>query len=106
MPRKKNPYEAKRSEPFTNREMQAMTNVSLMTLHLWRAGTATKEVLYARKESNGAVRYPVKRTLGWMRRHDITPAVHPDELDAPTKKSGPPGSKRPAAASAAAARYH
>lgn len=100
-------FNADRSEPFTNREMQKLADVSLMTLHLWRQGTATKSALRATKSPNGTVRYPVKSTLNWMRKHDITPAVHPDELerigDQRARKPGPLRSKRPPAASAG---YH
>lgn len=100
----RNAYDAERSEPFTNREMQALAGVSLMTLHLWRQGTATKSVLRASKQANGTVRYPVRQTLNWMKRHDITPAVHPDDLGKQARnKPGPLRPKRPPAEDA---RYH
>lgn len=99
----RDPYEAARSEPFTNTEMQAMSGVSLMTLHLWRQGTPTKAKLSATKDRAGRVRYPVRQTLAWMKRHGIVPREHPDDLaGAPQRKSGPPpGRGKPAAAHAA-----
>lgn len=97
MNKRRDPYSATRAEPFTNREMQQLTQVSLMTLHLWRKGTATKSPLHATKAANGTVRYPVRGTLNWMRRHDIEPVVHPDDLgNEKRKKPGPLRAKRPA----------
>jgi hypothetical protein len=96
------PYQVTRTEPFTNPEMQRMSGVSLMSLHLWRRGTATKTKLPAQKDGQGRVRYPVRSTIAWMRRHGIVPAVHPDALAAQKNKSGPTPGRKPAAAAAAA----
>lgn len=93
----RDPYTAERTKPFTNREMQTMTAVSLMSLHLWRQGTATKTVLPAKKNDDGTIAYPVRSTLRWLEKHDIALMVHPDEVDrvanpsgsARRKKSGP-----------------
>lgn len=81
-------YTAERTKPFTNREMQIMTTVSLMSLHLWRQGTATKTALPAKKNDDGTIAYPVRSTLRWLAKHDIVPAVHPDEVERVTSPSG------------------
>jgi hypothetical protein len=103
MPRinQRDPYATERAVPFTNKEMQAMTGVSLMSLHLWRQGTPTKSPMPARKNDNGTVVYPVRSTMRWLKRHDIPLEVHPDDIDAMTKadrrlrrkKSGPTRAK-------------
>lgn len=99
MPKQRNFYAAKREEPFTNREMQALTGVSMMSLHLWRQGTATKSRMPSGKNDNGTVRYPVIRTLRWLERYGIELQVHPDDLSREgqrpaRKKPGPITSKR------------
>lgn len=88
-------YTAERTKPFTNKEMQAMTAVSLMSLHLWRQGTVTKTMLPAKKNDDGTIAYPVRSTLRWLKKHDIALMIHPDEVDVVAngstrrKKSGP-----------------
>lgn len=91
----RDPYATERKAPFTNNEMVTMTQVSLMTLHLWRKGTPTKRALKA--SLKGAhVLYPVQATMKWLREYQIPMHVHPDDLDgekplrvAAVKKPGP-----------------
>ena len=87
-------YDAERTAPFTNKEMQMMTSVSLMSLHLWRRGTATKSTLPAKKNDDGTIAYPVRSTLRWLKKHDIPLKVHPDDVAAQPLRRRKPGPVR------------
>jgi hypothetical protein len=89
---KRDPYSANRTEPFNTAEMQAMTEVSAMSLYLWKTGTATKKPLPYRKNDSNRCLYPVKQTLNWLKRYDIPLQVHPDDV-AKSKKT--PARKKP-----------
>ena len=58
MTSKRNPYEAKRTRPFTIREIEVMCQVTAMTVHNWRQGSPTKEALKADAGPGRAVRMP------------------------------------------------
>jgi hypothetical protein len=87
---KRDPYTAtKRTEPFNNREMQAMADVSLMSLYLWKKGSTKRAPIPYSKAENGTVRYPVKSSLRWLKRHGIELLVHPDDVNEHDHRTAP-----------------
>lgn len=93
---KRNPYEAERIEPFTNKEMEAMCDVTAMTLHLWRQGPPAKTGPLETVPGLGrAVLFPVKKTLRWLRDNGVPVYVHPDDLRKPRPAQGQAAVKKP-----------